>query len=312
MKKKVKTIFWITFGVFLMCVAIHYFLAPNQLAAGGVSGLAIIINYVFPQISVGTVMIIGNGILFILGYLVFGRRFGLLTLYATMAFAFGLSAMEKFLPVYEPLVDDMLMNVLLGAVIQGIGLAFVFQQNASTGGTDVISMMINRYFHIDMGKSVMISDLFVLLFAAISISLSRALYSLVTVVILSFTIDYAVGGSNRRISMTIISSEYERISRYITGTLDRGCTIYQAIGGYSKEERYILVTIVPRQQYILIKRFISDVDPRAFVFIKYVTEVIGEGFTYESQEELYQKQLANRKEEERKYGRFRKKTDARD
>ena len=282
MKSTWTRLFWITLGVVSMALGTHLFLVPNDLATGGVTGIAIVIHFVFPVLNVGTIMLAGNIILFILGWFLLGRQFGLLTLYATFLYSVLTALAERFFPMHGVVLQDTFVNLLLGCVLMGIGLALVFQQNASTGGTDIIAKIVNTYVKIPLATSMFLTDLFVVGMSAFLISVEKSLYAVIGIWLQSAIIDKAIAGWGKRIVMTIVSSQYEVINTFINGAMNRGSTIYQAQGGYSGEYKQILVTVVHRAEYVRITEYIQQVDPKAFVTIHYVNEVIGEGFSYAS------------------------------
>jgi uncharacterized membrane-anchored protein YitT (DUF2179 family) len=159
-----------------------------------------------------------------------------------------------------------------------MGMGIIFNENASTGGTDIIARMINKYTHIDIGKSLLIADFLITLFAGLVFGPRLGMYAVLGIIINSFVIDKMIEGFTRKISMFIISNEFEIINTYIIEEINRGTTIYHATGGFSKVEKKIINTIVSRGEYIKIRDFIRSVDDRAFISISHVSEVEGEGF----------------------------------
>lgn len=280
MKSTGSRLLWITLGVVSMTIGTHVFLVPNALATGGVTGLAIIVNFIFPQMSVGGFMLFANIVLFIFGLATLGRQFGVLTLYGTFLYSGLTAVLEAVLPIKAPLSPDVLVNLIFGCAFMGIGLALVFHQNASTGGTDIIAKFLNAYFHVPIARAFFITDAVVVLLSACLISIDRALYAMIGIWMQSAILDYAIAGAERRIIMTIISKKADEINRFINVDMNRGSTIYQAEGGYSGEARRIVVSVVHRPEYIRITDFVKKTDPRAFVYIHYVSEVFGEGFSY--------------------------------
>jgi uncharacterized membrane-anchored protein YitT (DUF2179 family) len=159
-------------------------------------------------------------------------------------------------------------------------MGIVFNQNASTGGTDIVAKIINRFTHIEIGKSLLLADFLVTLFAAVVFGARLGMYALLGIVINSIIIDKMIAGFNIKINMMIISKEVDTINAYILNDLERGTTIYHATGGYSNEDKKVINTIVSRREYIKVRDFVKKIDEKAFVSISYVTEVEGEGFTY--------------------------------
>lgn len=278
MKKATKEYVLITLGIFLVAVGIYYFLVPSNLAAGGVSGLAIVINQYFPYIPVGLLMLVMNIFLFIIAFLVLGSNFGAKTIYASLGLSGIIWIMEKFYPATKPLTDDLFLQLLFGILIAGIGMGIVFNQNASTGGTDIIAKIINKFFHLDIGKSLLLADFLITLAAGFTFGAKTGMYALLGVTINGFVIDSVIEGLNVCKQVTIISSKSDKIKSFIMDKLGRGVTVYEATGGYTGEKREVLMVILSRREFIKLRDYIKEVDKRAFITVNNVHEVLGEGF----------------------------------
>ncbi|CDF57704.1 YitT family protein [Thermobrachium celere] len=279
MKKAVKEYVLITLGIFLVAVGIYYFLVPSDLAAGGVSGLAIVINKFFPAIPVGLLMLGMNIVLFIIAFIVIGSNFGAKTIYSSLGLSAMIWCLERIYPISQPIVDDLLLQLLFGILISGIGMGIVFNQNASTGGTDIIAKIINKFFHIDIGKSLLLSDFLITLAAGLTFGPKIGMYALLGVVINGLVIDNVIQGLNVCKQVTIISEKSEEIKKYIIEELGRGVTIYDGRGAYTGEKKEVLMTIISRKEFIRLREYIKELDKRAFISVSNVHEVLGEGFT---------------------------------
>ncbi|WP_051350735.1 YitT family protein [Caloramator sp. ALD01] len=279
MKKAIKEYILITLGIFLVAVGIYYFLVPSNLAAGGVSGLAIVINKFFPSIPVGLLMLGMNIILFIIAFIVIGSNFGAKTIYSSLGLSGMIWLLEKLYPISQPIVDDLFLQLLFGILISGIGMGIVFNQNASTGGTDIIAKIINKFFHIDIGKSLLLSDFLITLAAGLTFGPKIGMYALLGVVINGLVIDNVIQGLNVCKQVTIISSKSEQIKKYIIEELGRGVTIFDGRGAFTGEKKEVLMTIISRKEFIKLREYIKELDKRAFISVSNVHEVLGEGFT---------------------------------
>jgi uncharacterized membrane-anchored protein YitT (DUF2179 family) len=280
MKAKIKQFIIINIGLLILNCGMYFFLIPSNLAVGGTTGIAMVIGYLIPAIPIGVFLAIINTFLLILAFIIFGREFGGYTVYSSLALSAMLAAFELVLPMAEPFTDDLFINLIFGIVICGVGMGIVFNQNASTGGTDIVAKIINRFTHIEIGKSLLLADFLVTLFAAVVFGARLGMYALLGIVINSIIIDKMIAGFNIKINMMIISKEVDTINAYILNDLERGTTIYHATGGYSNEDKKVINTIVSRREYIKVRDFVKKIDEKAFVSISYVTEVEGEGFTY--------------------------------
>lgn len=275
-KSKAKDFLLITIGVFLVAVSVVYFFQPNNIAAGGVTGLAIVINNYIPFISVGPLVLIMDGILYIIAFLVLGSKFGGKSIYASIVLSSSMWILDKF--AYFPVTDDLMLATIFGTLISALGMAIVFNANASTGGTDIIAKILNRFFHVNIGKSLLLVDFFVTMLGAITFGLNKGLYALLSVIINGFAIDKVIAGFNVCKEIIIISEKNEEISKFIIDELERGCTFLKGVGGYSGKENDLLYTILGRNEFIKLKRYITEVDKRAFITVGEVHEVLGEGF----------------------------------
>lgn len=181
----------ITFGVILVSFGIQYFYAPNQIAGGGLSGMALVISHYIPQLSVGTIVFLGNLILFVIAFILIGGDFGIKTIYASFMMSVVMDFMEKVLHSYA-ITTNMILAVLIGTVITATGLAIVFAVNASTGGTDILAKILNKYSTFNIGKSLLVVDLFVVVCGGLTFGLGKGIFSLIAVVINGLSVDYLI------------------------------------------------------------------------------------------------------------------------
>lgn len=265
--KELKNFIVITFGVFLVAVGLYFFLMPHKIAAGGVNGFAMVINHYIPILPVGSIMIILNVILFVLAFILIGPKFGAKTIYASLTLSGTILLLEKVYPIQHPFTQDVLLELFLGIFIQGVGMAIVFNENASTGGTDIIAKILNKYFHLDLGKGVLISDMSVTILASLAFGIQNGFYSLLSVIINGVIIDRMIESLNVCSEIKVISSKCDVIGKYIINDLKRGVVIYDAKSDYSKDEIEILTTIVNSNEYVKLKKYINGIDEEAFINI---------------------------------------------
>ncbi|MGL5085716.1 MAG: YitT family protein, partial [Clostridium sp.] len=213
----------ITFGVVLVAIALVYFYAPNNLAAGGLSGVALIVNYVVPGITIGGMLFVGNAILYIIAFFIIGPEFGIKTIYAS----FGLSAiiwvMEKFFKP-EAITNDLILATIFGTILVAVGMAIVFNENASTGGTDIIAKILNKYSTLNIGISLLAVDFIITLLAGVIFGLDTGFYALLCVIVNGPMIDKLIAMFNAKKQITVISSKNSEISSFIKDNLEKGCT----------------------------------------------------------------------------------------
>lgn len=278
MIKEIKDYLVITFGVLLVAVALYFFIMPNDIAAGGVNGLAMVLNLIFPIISVGTFMFIVNIILFIVAFIFIGRSFGARTIYSSFLLTGIIWVLEKTYPIKKPFTNDILLELFFAIFIQAVGLAIVFNKNASTGGTDIVAKILNKYFHINLGKGVLLADLVVTVLAGVTFGFQKGLYALLVVTLNGLVVDKAIEGLNICKEVRIISSKNTEIQKFILDELGRGATIYYAKGAYTSGEIEVLTTIVDSREFLKIKNYIRQIDKDAFVSVIDAYETLGDGF----------------------------------
>ncbi|GAB6280291.1 MAG: YitT family protein [Thermovirga sp.] len=265
-------------GCLLVAAGITWFLVPNDIAAGGVSGLAMVANSFFPRLPVGFLMIGMNIVLFVVGFIFVGPEFGTRTVYSSFFLSGAVWMLERFFPVSAPLTDDILVQLIFGTLLGATGMAIVFNQNASTGGTDITAKILNKYFNIDIGKGVLACDFFIVLAAASVFGLRIGMYAMLGVILNGFLVDNIIVGLRINKHVVIISRASEEIRRFIVEELESGATIYDGRGGWSGERKEVIATIVNRRKFIRLRDFIKAIDPEAFISANNIHEVLGEGF----------------------------------
>lgn len=266
----------ITIGVLLLAICLQYFYAPNDIVAGGVSGLAVVVNKI-TGMSLGLFMNIANVILFGLAFFLIGGDFGGRSIYAAFGLSISLTILEKIFPPYVA-TNNILLATIFGSVVGAFGIALVFSQNASTGGTAIVAKILNKFFHIDIGKSLLYADCVVVVAAVFVFGIDKGLFGLIGVFIMGTLIDKIIDGFNSCKQLLIISKESEKIAKVIMKEINRGCTKINGVGAYSNEMVTMLYVVVNRKEFIRLKRKIKEIDPKVFMTINDVKQVFGEGF----------------------------------
>ncbi len=276
-----KEYFVIFVGALLIALGLYFFWAPSQLAPGGVSGLAVVIKALIPIIPIGMIILFLDIMMFILGFIVLGRSFGIKSIACSIEVSLLITLFEYIVPEMTPLSKDVLVLLIFGALFIAVGQAMVFNLGASSGGTDIIAMIISKYLSFNIGTSLIIADLLVVLLAIGTFGIEKGLYAILGVVITSVLIDYVISGISVQRYVSIIPSQNKYckdISNYILNVLDRGATIYKAEGAYSKYEKKVITTVLDRREFIELKRYIFGIDSNAFVTVQNLHEAVGEGF----------------------------------
>ena len=275
-RESIKEFALITIGIFLVAISVVYFFEPNNIAAGGITGLAIVINHYIPFISIGPLVLMMDAILFRVALIVLGAKFGAKTIYSSFLLSTSMWIMQTFIPIN--ITNDLILATIFGTLISAVGMAIVFNANASTGGTDIIAKILNKFLHIEIGKSLLIVDFLVTLLGAVTFGINIGLYGLLAVIINGVVIDNIIAGFKTKSEITIISEKNKEISKFILDDLERGCTFIKGIGGFTGKDTSILYTVLDRNEFIKLKNKIKEIDKNAFITVGEVHEVMGEGF----------------------------------
>lgn len=264
---------YVLLGAAVIAFGFDAFLFPNQVASGGVSGISTILNGLFGW-NAGIVQYAFNIPLFISGVLILGKNFGLKSFVGTVALPFFVIIFGDM----GSLTTNALLAALFGGIIVGLGIGLVFKGNASTGGTDLLAQIITKYTGLTLGTSVLMIDGIIAISAALVFDLEKGLYALIGLFVTTKTIDIVQLGFSQSKMVYIISNKQDDIRDAIYADIDRGVTKVPAFGGYTGEERLMLMVVVYQSEFTKLKQIIKTVDPTAFVIVSDAYEVLGEGF----------------------------------
>ena len=269
----------ITIGVFIMGFGFYFFTLPNSLIIGGVSGIGIVLTEV---LNVDTVLIILmlNVVLLFLGLLYYGKTFFLKTIYGSLLFPGTIYIAELIDERFNvlPISDDLLLSVIFSAILIGIGFGIVLRFGGTTGGIDIPQKIIHDKFKIPFSVSLYIIDGLVVLLGAIFFGLEIGLYSILAMLLIGKFVDLVLLGGKNTKSVYIITKEPELIKEAIYETIYRGVTEMPIIGGYSKDQKTMLLCVVRNREYYQVIKVINKYDSDSFVFVNNSSEVLGEGF----------------------------------
>ena len=281
MKNQIKIYGGIVVGALFIAMGLYFFWAPSDLAAGGVSGLSIVIKSLLPSVPIGIIMFVLDMIMFIIGFVALGKSFGARSLVCSITVSAIMTVMEWIWPNWAAISEDQLILLLFGSLFIALGQAIVFNVEASSGGTDIIAKVITKYTHLNIGAALFIADMVVVLLATSVFGLEKGLYATLGVIIVTNLIDYIIAGFNVQKYIIIVPSSVEkgeRINQYILSKLDRGTTLYRAEGGYSGKEKMVITTVMDRKEFVELRKWIIQLDTLAFMTVQKMHEVIGEGF----------------------------------
>lgn len=275
--KKLKEYALITIGIIIGAFAIEYFFFPNEIASGGISGLALIVNRLF-GIKPGIVMVISNIILFTIAFMLLGGEYGIKSMYASFGLSFLLSFIEETLkPV--AITDNIMLATIFGSALLAMGTALVFSQGSSTGGTSIVASILNKYLQINIGKGLFIADAVVILLAMYAFGIELGLFGLLSIYLCSTMVDKFIDGFKSCKQVYIFTNEETEIVKYIKKDIDRGCTVFKGRGGYSGKENTLILTVLNRKEFIMLRKYLKENNPNTFVSVNEASEVLGKGFT---------------------------------
>ena len=280
-KKILIDILVILLGNLCIALAVSFFVIPNKLLVGGTAGIAVALN-AFWAVSEEVVINVLVYSLFIAGAFVLGREFFFKTITSTLVYPILLALatdLYKVIPI-EYITMDTLTSIICAGVLVGFGIGIVYKRNASTGGMDIIPLIINKYTGIPLHILLMAVDCFTVLLGVIAYGLQAAIYGVISVAICSFIIDKTILlGAKQTKQVQIISQESDAILERILQDLDRGCTIVESRGGYTNQKRDMLMVVVPINQYQILINTVHTIDSSAFVIVSDINEIRGRGFT---------------------------------
>ncbi len=277
-RQQIKEYLLSTFGVILTALGLVVFFIPNNIAAGGASGISMILHRIVPSVPIGVWLYMVNALLFLLGFLIVGKDFSFKTIYSTFALNFFIDFFDRVLNIPKYQEQDLMLAVFFGDVLAAIGMAITFANNSSTGGTDIIAKILTKYFHTPMGTTLLIVDFAIGITAGFAFDIRTGMYALLAIIINGITIDFVLKGLELSVTMMIISKKSEEVKKYILENLGRGATILKASGAYSGKDIDVLYVALRRRELGEVLHLIKNIDKDAFVIVTEARYVLGEGF----------------------------------
>ena len=265
-----------TLGSALVAVGVYFFKFPNHFSMGGVSGLSILLGQLIVTPAVINTAI--NVLYLILGFAVLNRGFGLKTVYCSLLYSVLVQALEWVCPLNGPLTDQKMLELFFAVILPALGSAILFNLDASTGGTDIMAMILKKFTGLDVGRALLISDVLIAAAALFIFDIETGLFSLLGLALKSILVDSVIESLNRRKSFTVVTHDPEPVCRYITETLGRGATVWQGQGAYTHQDQYVILTALSRHQAVQLRNHLRQTDPNAFMLITNSSEIFGKGF----------------------------------
>ena len=263
----------ITLGTGIIACAVYFFMMPSHVSVGSISGLAIILTNFIPM-SVSSITMIMNVFLLILGFLTIGKEFGVKTVYTSILLPAMLGLLERLFPNFPSIMADPFLDMVCYIFVVSVGLAILFNRNASSGGLDIVAKILNKYLHMELGKSMSLSGILVALSSALVYDKKIVVLSLLGTYLNGIVVDRFIFGFNLKKRVCIISEKEAEIRQFIVKELHSGATVYEVLGAYNMKPRKEVITIVDKNEYLKLMNFIEKTDKDAFITIYDVNKII--------------------------------------
>lgn len=269
----IKDILAITFATFIVAAAVFFFLVPSHVTVGSISALAMVLTNFIP-LKISVITFIMNVVLLIFGFLFIGRDFGAKTVYTSILLPVFIGILEIIFPNNQSLTNDAFLDMISYIFVVSIGLAMLFNRNASSGGLDIIAKFLNKYFRMELGKAMSLAGMCAAFSSALVYDKKIVVLSILGTYLNGMVLDHFIFGANEKKRVCIISEKELEIQEFILHKLHSGATIYQAVGAYNNAPRNEIITIVNKNEYAQLMNYISKTDTNAFVTVYTVNEVI--------------------------------------
>lgn len=277
---RLKNLLLMTLGSALVAAGVYFFKFPNHFSMGGVSGLSILLGQLIPAtvITPGLLNTVINVLYLILGFLILDKGFGLKTVYCSLLYSVLIQLLEYFFPLSRPLTDQKMLELFFAVILPALGSAILFNLGSSTGGTDIMAMILKKFSGLDVGRALLASDVLIAAAALLIFDVETGLFSLLGLALKSVLVDTVIESLNRKKSFTVVTHAPEPVCRFINESLCRGATVWQGQGAYTGKEQYIILTALSRHQAVALRNYLRQNDPNAFMLITNSSEIFGKGF----------------------------------
>lgn len=265
-------------GILLTSVEIYFFKAQNNFVTGGVSGISVLLATIFPSLSQATYMLIINIALIVVGIVFLGKQCSFLTVYASALLSIMTFVFEKTVPLNVPITPYPLLELFYSVILSGIGAAFLFKCNASTGGTDIVALVLKKYTSLNVSQSLLITDFIISLSTFMVFGVQTGLFSMLGLFAKAFVIDGVLESINMCKAFAVITTKPEKINEYITKVMNHSATAYDGYGAYTGDTRTVILTVCRRAEAAQLRRRIKEIDSHAFIIITNTSEIMGKGF----------------------------------
>ena len=268
----------LTLATLIMSAGIYFFKFPNHFSTGGVSGISIILGELIPVLSPGAFVFIINQLLLLIGFLFLGKSFGIRTAYVSLLMSCVIWGLEALFPMTEPMTSEPLLELIFSVALPAIGSAMLFNMQASSGGTDIIAMLLKKKTSINIGNCLLMVDFLITVAACVVFGMETGLYSILGLALKSVIVDMVLENIKVHKCFQVITSKPDEIIAFIVDELHRGATRMKGEGAFTHEDKTIILTVVNRPQAVLLRKQAKMIDPSCFILITNTTEIVGKGF----------------------------------
>ena len=276
--KSILTVLLLTFATALSAVGVYFFRLPNHFCTGGASGIAVLLGEIFPCISASTYTSILSLVFVIIGFIFLGKDFGWRTVYCSVLFAVMMQFLELFVPVTSALTDQKMLELLFAALLPAVSSALLLNEDASSGGTEVLALILKKYTALDTGKALLCVDVLFTGATFFFFGLEIALYSCLGLFLKATLLDSVLEELQRKKAMFIVTEKSEIVLPYIIEHIHRGATVWDASGAYSSCPRQVILTVMNRSESARLLRRLREIDPGVFILSENSSEIYGKGF----------------------------------
>lgn len=271
-----------TGGVVIMTIGVYFFKIPNGFVTGGVSGIGTVLGKVAPILSTATWITIINVGLLVIGFIFVGKETGVRTAYCSLMFSgmtMVLEKIEEFAPIAKPLTNQPFLELVYAIMLTAAGSAIMFSQSASSGGTDIIALILKKYTRTNVGRALLYTDFLVAASSFLSFGIGAGLYSMLGLFAKAFLVDGIIDNINSCKYFVVITDKPDEVSKFVISELNHSVTKHTVVGGFTGTEKYMIHTVCHRIDAIRLRKKVKEIDPNAFTVITTTSEIVGRGFS---------------------------------
>jgi len=276
--KLIASYLFMTVGVVFLTIGVYFFKIPNGFVTGGVSGIGTVLGKALPILSSATWIALINILLLLVGFIFVGKETGIRTAYCSLAFSFFSMILEKLVPVTAPLTTQPFLELVYAILLTAVGSAIMFSQSASSGGTDIVALILKKYSRLNVGQALLYSDLLICLSSFLTFGVEVGLFSLAGLFAKAFLVDGIIDNINSCKYFVVITEKPDEVAKFVIGELNHSVTTHEVVGGFSGTSKTMIHTVCHRMDAIRLRKKVKEIDPGAFTVITTTSEIVGRGF----------------------------------